>query len=169
MSDKVNKVRKPPGKAKFTDAEKIKALKRLEMNGFNLTVTANQLGISTNSLKAWREKYPQAFANKYNERNLAIVEHNAKEKSLAIIDKSNSLIEKALKQADMLLELETDLGKIASFIRAITPLANNIKDMEASKGYSQIASLTSTLEKLARLPGLPTSVEDTPYTEVPDN
>lgn len=169
MSDKINKVRKPPGKAKFTDNEKIKALKTLQLNGFNYTVTARQTGISTNSLKEWRKKYPQAFTNKYNDRNLAIVEHNVKEDVLRIATKSSNLIDKALKQAEMVLEFETDLGKIASFIRAITPLANSLQELGSGKGYQQVASLTSTLEKLARsplLPGNSQTIDITPHEEI---
>lgn len=140
-------------KSRFPEAEKIRVLKTLQLNGFNYELTARQTGVSTKSLKVWREQMPEAFNNQYVNKNLAVIEHVAKEESLKITKQSGDLLKKSLDRAGELLEAETDLAKVSSFIRAITPLAKTLDEVDGKNGYEKVSSLTQTLEKLARLNG----------------
>lgn len=161
MSDKVDRVKAKPDK-NYSKGEKLKFLKRLELNDFNLTKTAQDCGVSVASLKRWREDYPEAFNNTYNSRNLAIVENAAKDETVKIYRKSGGILSKALAQAELLIEMETDLGKVATLIRALTPLATTLKEVDANNGYQKVSSLTATLEKLSALNN---KIVDVPYEE----
>lgn len=96
---------------------------------------------------------PEAFTNQYTNRSLATIEHVAKEEVVKVTKHAGKLLEMSLKQAEMVLEFETDLSKIASFIRAITPLAKTMEEIDRKNGFDKVSSLTQTLEKLAKLNG----------------
>jgi transposase-like protein len=140
-------------KSRFPEVEKTRILKTLQMNGFNYELTARQTGVSTKSLKVWREQMPEAFNNQYTNKSLATIEHIAKEEAAKVTKHAGDLLQRSLRQAEIILEFETDLSKIASFIRAITPLAKTLDEVNNKNGYEKVSSLTQTLEKLARLNG----------------
>ena len=138
-------------KGRYSEPEKIRIMKQLQLNGFNLMLTERQTGVSTVTLKKWRIKYPEAFNNHYTNKSLATIEYSAKVESEKVITHSSKLLKLALEQAERVLEYETDLSKIASFIRAIHPLAKNMAEIDSTNGYDKVASLTQTLAKMAML------------------
>lgn len=152
-------------KGRFSQTEKTRVLKTLQMNGFNYMLTERQTGVSTVTLKKWRLKHPEVFANDYTTKSLASIEYVAKEETKKIISHSGKLLKLSLEQAERLLEFETDLGKVASFIRAITPLAKDMAEIDRENGYQKVSSLTQTLAKLALLNGNQRGIEDAEITE----
>lgn len=46
-----------PKKKKYTDKEKVEAILILKENGFNFSQTSKQLGLNTNTLKGWYNKF----------------------------------------------------------------------------------------------------------------
>jgi len=64
-------------KKNFTKAQKIKALKRLEVNGFNLMKTEKELGISVPSLKRWRDELGTEVFGKQPRADIAVRAANA--------------------------------------------------------------------------------------------
>lgn len=156
-------------RSRFPEEEKLRILKTLQLNGFNYMLTSRQTGVSTNSLKEWRERYPEAFTNHYVNRSLATIESVAATESKKIIEHSSKLLKLSLEQAERALEYEMDISKIASFIRAITPLAKTMSEVDKENGYQKVSSLAQTLEKLAQLNGKDiedvTPIDDTSTTE----
>lgn len=59
-------------KSNYTKAERIKALKRLEVNGFNLMKTEKELGISVPSLKRWRDELGTEVFGKQPRADIAV-------------------------------------------------------------------------------------------------
>lgn len=139
--------------ARYSLTERQRVLKELQKNGFNYAMTERQTGVSVVTLKKWRNEHPEVFSNSYTSNTLAVIEHVAKEESLKVTRESGKLLEKALLKAETLLEAETDLAKVSTFIRAITPLAKVLDETNNKNGYEKVSSLTQTLEKLARLNG----------------
>lgn len=139
--------------ARYSLTERQRILKVLQQNGFNYAMTERQTGVSTVTIKKWRTEHPEVFNNSYTSNTLAVIEHVAKEESLKVTKHAGKLLELSLKQAETILEFESDLSKIASFIRAITPLAKTLDEVDGKNGYEKVSSLTQTLEKLARLNG----------------
>lgn len=139
--------------ARYSLTERQRVLKVLQQNGFNYAMTERQTGISTVTIKKWRTEHPEVFNNSYTSNTLAVIEHVAKEESLKITKQSGDLLKKSLDRAGELLENETDLAKVSSFIRAITPLAKVLDEVDNKNGYEKVSSLTQTLEKLAKLNG----------------
>lgn len=152
-------------RSRFPEEEKIRILKTLQLNGFNYMLTSRQTGVSTNSLKEWRKKYPEAFNNHYTNRSLATIESIAVSESKKIIEHAGKLLKLSLEQAERILEYETDLSKVSSFIRSITPIAKTMSEVDKENGFRKVSSLTQTLEKLAQLNGK--DIED--VTPIEDN
>lgn len=132
------------------------------MNMFNYTKTEQDTAVSVVTLKKWKEKYPEAFNNKYQDGHLAKIEATVAVASINLVTQATDLVKKALNRADELLDEETNLDKISNFIRAITPITNALNEGEG--GNKTVSSIKSTMEKLAKLNSL--EIEDVESTEV---
>lgn len=139
-----------PHRGKYPLAEKLKILKTLQLNGFNYALTAKQTGASHDSIRLWRKQMPEAFSNDYNSEQLARIERRAGDKAVKLVETAGDVIELALKQANALLEIETDLNKVSNFLRAALPMVKALNgEGENDSGHKQVSAIRATLDKLA--------------------
>ena len=131
--------------------EKYRILKQLEKNGFNYTMTAEQVNLSRVTLHKWRNLHPEAFKNNFKERYLQETEAVIAKENKNMVEVAGDVVRSALKRANTLLAEETNLDKVSNFIKAITPLVEALRGETGAR--KELGVIQETFRKLAQLNG----------------
>jgi len=153
--------RKP--QRQYSVAEKYAALKILQSNLYNYEKTARDVGVTGTTIRKWRGQHPEVFNNAYRDKELITIEKKMANESNRLINSATELASLALKQAKVLLDIETDLNKVSNFLRAIAPMTKALESGSADN--VTLLAITGTLGKLAKLTSM-AQITDIGFEEV---
>ena len=139
------------GKPQYDKKQRLKALKKLELNDFNYSKTAHECGVGVSTLKRWHIEHPSVDDSPEIARHKGIAEYTIAQRKISIVDKTSNLMEAAINRANTLMEKETDLNKIANMMRSITPLYELMIKAVDDKGLNNTSNqLRSVIENMSK-------------------
>ena len=140
-------------KLRYTDEERMQAVRMLVDSGFNYALTEQKTHVHANTLKQWYYRMKDAVekeATSYIAEKVEIDFARAKLNLLkSNFDGINKLTEAALERATTLIKKETDLNKLNGTLRIIADLLikmNNGNGQDDQNGQSQSNAMINLIQ-----------------------
>lgn len=140
-------------KLRYTDEERMQAVRMLVDSGFNYPLTEQKTHVHANTLKQWYYRMKDAVEKEATSYIAEKVEIDFARAKLNLLksnyDGINKLTEAALERATQLIKKETDLNKLNGTLRIIADLLikmNNGNEQEGQSGQSQSNAMINLIQ-----------------------
>lgn len=140
-------------KLRYTDEERMQAVRMLVDSGFNYPLTEQKTHVHANTLKQWYYRMKDAVEKEATSYIAEKVEIDFARAKLNLLksnyDGINKLTESALERATQLIKKETDLNKLNGTLRIIADLLikmNNGNEQEGQNGQSQSNAMINLIQ-----------------------